>query len=105
MRRRAPGAVTSGDCAIPRTDRTTLIRRMDRAIGGCCCDQPPAPDDRGHEARDQQSQPRHGGRDRARLIAEVEARGMKLFTTIDHSAEARATGLELRETKLVVFGN
>ena len=41
----------------------------------------------------------------ARLIAEVEARGMKLFTTIDHSGEARATGLELRETKLVVFGN
>jgi hypothetical protein len=32
----------------------------------------------------------------ARLIAEAEARGMKLFTTIDHSAEARATGLELR---------
>jgi hypothetical protein len=31
----------------------------------------------------------------ARLIAEAEARGMKLFTTIDHSAEARATGLEL----------
>ena len=28
----------------------------------------------------------------ARLIAEVEARGMKLFTTIDHSGEARATG-------------
>ena len=40
----------------------------------------------------------------ARLIAEVEARGMKLFTTIDHSGD-RATGLELRETKLVVFGN
>jgi uncharacterized protein (DUF302 family) len=31
----------------------------------------------------------------ARLIAEVEARGTKLFTTIDHSAQARATGLEL----------
>jgi len=30
---------------------------------------------------------------------------MKLFTTIDHSAEARATGLERRETRLVVFGN
>jgi uncharacterized protein (DUF302 family) len=41
----------------------------------------------------------------ARLIAEVETRGMKLLTTIDHSAEARATGLELRETKLVVPGN
>ena len=41
----------------------------------------------------------------ARLIAEVEARGMKLFTTIDHSGEARPTGLELRETKLIVFGH
>ena len=41
----------------------------------------------------------------ARLIAEVEARCMKLFTTIDHSGEARATGFALRETKLVVFGN
>ena len=41
----------------------------------------------------------------ARLIAEVEARGMKPFTTIDHSGEARATGLELRETKLVGFGS
>jgi uncharacterized protein (DUF302 family) len=41
----------------------------------------------------------------ARLIAEVEARGMKLFTTIDHSAEPLATGLERRETKLVVFDN
>jgi uncharacterized protein (DUF302 family) len=40
----------------------------------------------------------------ARLVAEVEARGMKLFTTIDHSGEARAKGLELRETKLVIFG-
>jgi uncharacterized protein (DUF302 family) len=41
----------------------------------------------------------------ARIIAELEARGMKLFTTIDHSGEARAAGLELRETKLVIFGN
>jgi uncharacterized protein (DUF302 family) len=41
----------------------------------------------------------------ARLIAEVEARGMKVFTTIDHGGEAGATGLELRETKLVIFGN
>jgi uncharacterized protein (DUF302 family) len=41
----------------------------------------------------------------ARLIVEVEARGMKLFTTIDHSAEASAVGLELRETQLVVFGH
>jgi uncharacterized protein (DUF302 family) len=39
------------------------------------------------------------------LIAQVEARGLRYFTTIDHSAEARAVGLELRETQLVVFGN
>lgn len=41
----------------------------------------------------------------ARLIAEVGARGLRYFTTIDHGAEARAAGLELRETQLVVFGN
>ena len=41
----------------------------------------------------------------ARLRAEVEARGMTLFTTIDHSGAAKATGLELLETKLVIFGN
>ena len=28
----------------------------------------------------------------ARIIAELEAGGMKLFTTIDHSAEARPPG-------------
>jgi uncharacterized protein (DUF302 family) len=32
----------------------------------------------------------------APLIAEVEARGMKLFTTIDHGAKARPTGLVAR---------
>lgn len=41
----------------------------------------------------------------ARLIAEVEARGLEFFTTIDHSAAARSVGLELRETRVVIFGN
>ena len=41
----------------------------------------------------------------ARLTAEVEARGMKSFTTIEHSGEGRATGLEQGGTKLVVSGN
>jgi uncharacterized protein (DUF302 family) len=41
----------------------------------------------------------------ALLLAEIEARGMTLFTTIDHSGEAKANGLELPETKLVIFGN
>lgn len=41
----------------------------------------------------------------ARLSAAIEARGLKLFAVIDHSAEAKARGLELRDTKVVVFGS
>lgn len=41
----------------------------------------------------------------ARLSAVVAARGLKLFTVIDHSGEAQAAGLELRETKVVIFGS
>jgi uncharacterized protein (DUF302 family) len=41
----------------------------------------------------------------ARLTAIVEARGLKLFAVIDHSGEAKAAGLELRETKVVIFGS
>jgi uncharacterized protein (DUF302 family) len=41
----------------------------------------------------------------ARLLAAVGSRGIKVFAVIDHSGEAKATGLELRDTKLVVFGN
>jgi uncharacterized protein (DUF302 family) len=41
----------------------------------------------------------------ARLTTLVAERGLKLFTVIDHSGEAKAVGLDLRETKVVVFGN
>jgi uncharacterized protein (DUF302 family) len=41
----------------------------------------------------------------ARLSATVAANGLKLFATIDHGGEASAVGLELRETKLVIFGS
>ena len=41
----------------------------------------------------------------ARLVALLEAKGIKVFTVIDQRAEARAVGLDLRETTLVVFGN
>ncbi len=37
-----------------------------------------------------------------RVLAE---RGVKLFAIFDHDAEAAAVGLELRETKVLVFGN
>jgi uncharacterized protein (DUF302 family) len=40
----------------------------------------------------------------ARLRAVIAARGMKLFAVIDHSGEAARSGLQLRETKVVMFG-
>lgn len=41
----------------------------------------------------------------ARLVALVEARGMRVFAVIDHSGEAARMGLELRETRVVIFGS
>jgi uncharacterized protein (DUF302 family) len=41
----------------------------------------------------------------ARLLQLLSAKGLKVFAVIDQAAEARAVGLELRETTLVVFGN
>jgi uncharacterized protein (DUF302 family) len=41
----------------------------------------------------------------ARLSSEVEGRGIKVFAVIDHGGAAEAVGLELRETKVVMFGN
>jgi uncharacterized protein (DUF302 family) len=35
----------------------------------------------------------------ARLSDLVAAKGLKLFAVIDHSGEAKANGLELRDTK------
>ena len=44
--------------------------------------------------------------DTVSLLTEmVGAKGMKVFTVIDQSAEARQVGLELRETILVIFGS
>jgi uncharacterized protein (DUF302 family) len=41
----------------------------------------------------------------ARLSEILAAKGLKLFAVIDHSGEARAGGLELRDTKVVIFGS
>jgi uncharacterized protein (DUF302 family) len=41
----------------------------------------------------------------SRLVALVAANGLQLFAVIDHSGEARKAGLELRDTKLVLFGS
>ncbi|HUB73531.1 MAG TPA: DUF302 domain-containing protein [Solirubrobacteraceae bacterium] len=41
----------------------------------------------------------------SRLCSLIEQKGLKLFAVIDHSGEARAAGLELRDTKVVIFGS
>jgi uncharacterized protein (DUF302 family) len=41
----------------------------------------------------------------ARFTEVLAAKGVKLFAVIDHSGEAEAAGLELRDTKLVIFGS
>jgi uncharacterized protein (DUF302 family) len=41
----------------------------------------------------------------ARLSAIAAARRMRLFAEIDHSGEAEARGLELRDMTLVIFGD
>jgi uncharacterized protein (DUF302 family) len=41
----------------------------------------------------------------ARLRELLDAKGVKLFDVIDHSGEAEAVGLSLRETKVAIFGS
>ena len=40
-----------------------------------------------------------------KLLAILEAKGVKLFALVDHSGEAQKAGLAMRPTKLVIFGN
>jgi uncharacterized protein (DUF302 family) len=41
----------------------------------------------------------------SRLTDLLAAKGVKVFAVIDHSGEAAAAGLDLRDTKVVVFGS
>jgi uncharacterized protein (DUF302 family) len=41
----------------------------------------------------------------SRLTEVVKSKGIEVFAVIDHSGAAAAAGLELRETKVVVFGS
>ncbi|HVH65258.1 MAG TPA: DUF302 domain-containing protein [Candidatus Acidoferrum sp.] len=41
----------------------------------------------------------------SRLQEIATAKGLKVFDVIDHSGEAKSVGLDLRDTKLVIFGN
>ena len=49
--------------------------------------------------------PRGVGDTVARLLELLDSKGIKIFAVIDQQAEARAVGLDLRETTLVIFGN
>jgi uncharacterized protein (DUF302 family) len=40
-----------------------------------------------------------------RLASAIRAAGAKLFFVVDHSGEAQRVGMDLRDTKLLVFGN
>ena len=41
----------------------------------------------------------------ARLETLLQEKGVKLFCVVDHSGEAKAAGLEMPTTKLLIFGN
>lgn len=41
----------------------------------------------------------------ARLSTLIDNAGAKRFTTIDHSGEAAAAGMKLRDTKVLIFGS
>ena len=40
-----------------------------------------------------------------RLESLLTEKGIKIFTVVDHSGEAAKAGLQMRPTKLVIFGN
>lgn len=41
----------------------------------------------------------------AKLESILQAKGIKLFAVIDHSGEAKKAGLDLRPTKVLIFGS
>jgi uncharacterized protein (DUF302 family) len=41
----------------------------------------------------------------SRIEQVLASKGIKLFAVIDHSCEAHAAGLQLRETRVVIFGS
>jgi uncharacterized protein (DUF302 family) len=49
--------------------------------------------------------PRSAAETLARLLGLISARGLTLFAVVDHSGAAKEAGLQLRETKLVIFGS
>jgi len=61
--------------------------------------------DRGDEAVVTKRSPWSMADTLARLSAVAAARGLEVFAVIDHSGKARDVGLDLRDTKVVIFGS
>jgi len=40
-----------------------------------------------------------------RLLSILQAKGITVFAVVDHSGEAAKVGIQMRATKLVIFGN
>jgi uncharacterized protein (DUF302 family) len=40
-----------------------------------------------------------------KLAGVLKAKGVKLFAIVDHSGEAKLAGLQMRPTRLLIFGN
>jgi uncharacterized protein (DUF302 family) len=40
-----------------------------------------------------------------KLMGILEAKGIRLFALVDHSGEAKKAGMQMRPTKLLIFGN
>ena len=40
-----------------------------------------------------------------RLLSLLQAKGITVFAVVDHSGEAAKAGIEMHDTKLVIFGN
>ena len=49
---------------------------------------------------------RHGAEETLKRLEQIlEAKGVKVFAVIDHSGEAEKAGLQMPNTKVVIFGN
>lgn len=68
-------------------------------------DDPPAPTAVDPGGVTSKPSPRSVAETVTRFVAMLGAKGVKVFDVIDQAAEARAVGLALRETVLVIFGN
>jgi uncharacterized protein (DUF302 family) len=65
----------------------------------------PHPDTAAHDEIVTKSSPHSVQETVARLSQVADENGLKVFDVIDHSAAAETVGLQLRETRVVIFGS